>query len=104
MVTYAVIYIPDGASLAREPGFQSQNATISLSVNATVIWKNADNVTNEIHATACTVSPACSTNLFKSANMTAYSGSFTFKFNQTGVYTYSSLQYPYENGTITVIP
>jgi len=104
MVTYAVIYIVDGASLGREQAFNPNPGVVSLSKNATVIWKNADNAVNEILSTSCTPTPTCTVNMFKSTNMTAYSGSFTFKFNTTGTYNYQSLQYPLENGTITVVP
>ncbi len=99
---YAIIYIVDGAYLDKGPAFNPSPTVISLANNGTVVWRNNDAYTNEIYATGCTGSSACQTNLFKSTNMTANFGSFTFKFNATGVYTYVSLQFPFENGTITV--
>lgn len=99
-----IVYIVDGASLDREQAFNPNPITISLSVNASVDWKNADGVSNQIQATSCSPMPTCSVDLFKSTTMSAYSGSFTYKFNETGVYTIQSVTYPYENGTVTVGP
>lgn len=97
-----IVYIVDGASLDRENAFNPNPITISLSANATVEWKNADGVSNQIQVTSCTPTPTCSADMFKSTTMSAYSGTFTFKFNETGTYTIQSVTYPYENGTVTV--
>jgi plastocyanin len=94
MVNYSTIFIQDGASLGKVTAFNPWQATVVIGVNNTVIWKNADDVTQSFAAT---------NGLFTSGNLTALFGTFRYTFTTPGVYSYASSVYPWENGTVTVV-
>ena len=94
MVNFSTVFIVPGASIDTTPAFNPSPATVVIGVNNTVVWRNEDAVVQNVVAT---------NGLFRSNNITAQTGEFTYTFTQPGTYTYTSTLYPFENGTIIVL-
>lgn len=94
MVNFSSVYIVPGASDASVQAFRPNPATVVIGVNNTIEWRNEDNVAQNIVG---------ANGLFKSGNLTALSGLYSYTFTTPGTYAYSSTLYPFENGTIIVV-
>ena len=90
---YSVIYIVNGASLGKEISFNPWNATVVIGQNNTVIFKNLDTVNQSVVA---------SNGEFNSPVIPP-TQSWTYTFSSPGTYSYSNPNYPWENGTVTVV-
>jgi plastocyanin len=91
---YSTIFIQDGAYLGKVTAYNPWHATVVIGVNNTVVWKNADSVTQSF---------VSSDGSFKSGNLTALFGTYKFTFTTPGVFNYSSPVYTWENGSVTVV-
>lgn len=92
-LNYSVVYIVNGASLGKEISFNPWNATVVIGQNNTVIWKNLDTVNQSV----------VGTNVGFSSPSIVPTQSWSYTFTSLGTYSYSNPNYPWENGTITVV-
>ena len=92
-LNYTVVYIVNGASLGKEISFNPWSPTVVIGQNNTVIWKNLDIVNQSVVAT----------NGGFSSPTIVPTQSWSYTFTTPGTYTYSNPNYPWENGTITVV-
>jgi plastocyanin len=91
-LSYALIFIVNGASLGKEVAFSPWNATVVIGQNNTVHFVNLDTVNQTITA---------SDNLFNAT--IAPQQSWNFTFTNAGNYSFMSPAYPWENGSLNVI-
>jgi len=91
-LTYAVVYIVEGASLGKEVPFSPQNATVVIGLNNTVVWRNLDTVNQTITESG---------GLFNETLAPLQNWNFTFA--NPGTYSYTNPYYSWENGSVTVV-
>jgi plastocyanin len=92
-LTYSIVYIVEGASQGLEIPFSPQNATVVVGTNNTVVWRNLDLVNQTLIG---------GNGLFNETLAPMQNWNYTF--STPGTYNYSNPAYPWENGTVTVLP
>jgi plastocyanin len=92
-LSYSIVYIVEGAAQGLEIPFSPQNATVVVGTNNTVVWRNLDLVNQTLVG---------GNGLFNATLAPMQNWNYTF--TTPGTYDYSNPAYPWENGTVTVLP